>query len=73
MDDTNFDLQIQEKTNIDAEDRTEESAEDITAAETAPIPTKDTAFGVRYWKTSGTTIDVCSRGIVAPNDSFNEL
>lgn len=33
----------------------DESAEDITAAEMAPIPNIDTAFGVRYCKTTGKT------------------
>lgn len=41
---------------IDADDSTDESAEDITAAETAPIPMNETAFGVKYWKTRGTTL-----------------
>lgn len=43
---------------IDADDSTDESAEDITAAETAPIPMNETTFGVKYWKTSGTTLTV---------------
>ena len=31
----------------------EESAGDITAADTAPSPKKETQFGVRYCKTRG--------------------
>jgi hypothetical protein len=34
--------------NIDAADKTDESADDITAAETAPSPIKVTHFGVKY-------------------------
>ena len=34
--------------NMDAADSTDESAEDITAADIAPSPTKETHFGVRY-------------------------
>lgn len=30
-----------------------ESADDITAAETAPNPITDTAGGVKYWRTNG--------------------
>lgn len=37
-----------------------ESAEDITAAETAPRPKKDTKSGVRYWSTIGKIIEVSS-------------
>ena len=33
-----------------------ESADDITAADTAPSPKKDTQSGVRYCKTIGRTI-----------------
>ena len=33
----------------------EESAEDITAAETAPNPMNETAEGVKYCKTKGST------------------
>lgn len=36
-------------------DNTEESAEDITAAETAPKPINATADGVKYCKTKGST------------------
>ena len=34
--------------NIELADRTEESADDITAADTAPSPKKETHVGVRY-------------------------
>ena len=34
-------------------DRTEESADDMTAADTAPRPMKETAVGVRYCRTRG--------------------
>ena len=34
--------------NIELADKTEESADDITAAEIAPRPMKDTQVGVRY-------------------------
>ena len=34
-------------------DNTEESADDMTAAETAPNPMNETAGGVRYCKTNG--------------------
>lgn len=37
-----------------------ESAEDMTAAETAPSPKKDTKSGVRCCSTSGRIMDVCS-------------
>ena len=36
-------------------ERTDESAEDITAAEIAPRPKNETHFGVRYCKTRGST------------------
>ena len=36
-------------------ERTEESADDMTAAEIAPRPKNDTHFGVRYCNTSGST------------------
>jgi len=38
-------------------DRILESAEDMTAAETAPRPTKDTATGVRFCRTIGRIMD----------------
>lgn len=34
-------------------ERTLESAEDITAAETAPKPKNETKSGVKYWSTIG--------------------
>lgn len=40
--------------------RIDESDEDMTAAETAPSPTKDTNPGVRNCSTMGSTKDVCS-------------
>lgn len=46
--------------NMDAADRMDESEEDMTAAETAPSPTKETAAGVRYCSTMGSTREVCS-------------
>lgn len=33
--------------------RTDESAEDMTAADTAPSPMNATAVGVKYWNTIG--------------------
>lgn len=33
----------------------EESADDITAADTAPKPIKEMILGVRYWMTRGRT------------------
>ena len=42
--------------NIDDADNTDESADDITAADTAPSPKKDTNAGVRYCKTMGKII-----------------
>ena len=42
--------------NIDDADNTEESADDITAAETAPSPKNETAAGVRYCNTIGKII-----------------
>lgn len=41
------------RANMEAADRTDESAEDMTAAETAPRPKKETKSGVRYCKTMG--------------------
>lgn len=40
-----------------------ESAEDMTAAETAPRPTNDTAVGVRYWSTMGSTSDLSNSAV----------
>lgn len=45
--------------NIEAAERIDESDDDMTAAETAPRPTNETAAGVRYCKTIGRTKDVC--------------
>ena len=39
--------------NIELAESTEESAEDITAADTAPNPMNETACGVKYCKTKG--------------------
>ena len=36
------------RANMELDERKMESAEDITAAETAPSPKNDTAVGVRY-------------------------
>lgn len=41
------------RANIDAADNTDESADDITAADTAPSPKKDTKSGVKYCNTIG--------------------
>jgi hypothetical protein len=41
-------------------ERTLESAEDMTAAETAPKPKKDTKLGVRYCRTIGRIMLVSS-------------
>ena len=38
---------------MDAADKTDESADDITAAETAPKPMTATAVGHRYCRTRG--------------------
>ena len=38
---------------MEEDDKREESAEDMTAADTAPRPMTATAGGVRYWRTSG--------------------
>lgn len=39
--------------NIELAERTEESADDMTAAEIAPRPTNDMPIGVRYCRTRG--------------------
>ena len=39
--------------NIDAEDSSTESIEDMTAAATEPMPNTDTQLGVRYCRASG--------------------
>lgn len=41
------------RANIEAADKTDESADDMTAAETAPKPKNDTKSGVKYCKTMG--------------------
>lgn len=46
--------------NIELADRTLESADDITAAETAPNPKKDTKSGVKYCSTIGNIMLVSS-------------
>lgn len=43
---------------MEAAERTEESAELMTAAEMAPRPTKETKEGVRCWMTRGRIIAV---------------
>lgn len=48
------------RANIDAADNTDESADDITAAETAPSPKNDTKSGVRYCNTMGSIMLVSS-------------
>lgn len=48
------------RANIDAADNTDESAEDMTAAETAPRPKNDTKSGVRYCNTMGRIMLVSS-------------
>lgn len=44
------------RANMEAADSTDESAEDITAAETAPRPKNETKSGVKYCKTIGRII-----------------
>ena len=39
--------------NMELADNTDESADDMTAAEIAPSPMNDMAVGVRYWRTRG--------------------
>lgn len=48
------------RANIEAADRTDESADDITAAETAPNPKNETKSGVRYCNTIGKIMLVSS-------------
>lgn len=48
------------RANIEAADKTDESADDITAAETAPNPKNETKSGVKYCKTIGKIILVSS-------------
>ena len=54
------------RANIELAERVEESADDITAAETAPNPMNDTAGGVKYCKTKGRT-RVASSGYKVPS------
>lgn len=49
--------------NIELALKTLESAEDITAAETAPSPKNDIYDGVKYCKTNGRISFCCSGGI----------
>ena len=44
--------------NIELADKILESADDMTAAETAPSPTNETAVGVRYCSTMGRISDL---------------
>ena len=53
-------------------ERTEESAEDMTAADTAPRPKKEAALGVRYCSTIGRIIRVSSFGIGSVLLSFRK-
>lgn len=46
--------------NMELADKTLESAEDITAAETAPSPKNETALGVKYCRTIGRIMLVSS-------------
>lgn len=48
------------RANIDAADSTDESADDITAADTAPKPKNETKSGVKYCNTIGKIILVSS-------------
>ena len=47
-------------------ERMDESAEDMTAAEMAPMPKIDTACGVRYCKTIGSTSRVSAIVVAVP-------
>lgn len=49
--------------NMELAERMLESAEDMTAADTAPRPTNDTAVGVRYWSTMGSTSDLSNSAV----------
>lgn len=49
--------------NMELAERMLESAEDMTAADTAPSPTNDTAVGVRYWSTMGSTSDLSNSAV----------
>lgn len=46
--------------NMELADRMDESAEDMTAADTAPRPKKETKGGQRCWSTMGRIISACS-------------
>lgn len=46
--------------NMELADSMEESADDMTAADTAPRPKKDTNGGQRYWSTMGRIMSACS-------------
>lgn len=48
------------RANIEAADSTDESADDMTAAETAPSPKNDTKSGVKYCNTIGNIMLVSS-------------
>lgn len=48
------------RANIEAADSTDESADDITAADTAPNPKNDTKSGVKYCNTMGNIMLVSS-------------
>lgn len=48
------------RANIEAADKTDESADDITAADTAPNPKNDTKAGVKYCSTIGKIMLVSS-------------
>lgn len=48
------------RANIDAADNTDESADDMTAADTAPRPKNDTKSGVKYCNTIGRIMLVSS-------------
>ena len=51
--------------NMELADKTDESALDITAAEIAPRPIKETHPGVRYCKTMGKTSRVSSISLIS--------
>lgn len=60
------------RANIDAAESTDESAEDITAADTAPNPKKDTKSGVKYCNTIGKIMLVsCSVNGYGPSYSVS--
>ena len=51
--------------NMELAERMLESAEDMTAAETAPSPMNETAVGVRYCRTMGRISDLSTSTVVA--------